>query len=243
MYHIFFAEDEPWALITLKNLIDYRKYGFAICGEAEDGLTAWERIARACPDLVVADIRMPGLDGITLLRRIRENRLDTEVLFISGYSEFEYAQAAIEYGCLGYLLKPVDGEELVKYLEKVKRKLSEKHGSSKNKETNYLSENTLVQRMLVYIQENYAEMTLEKLAQQFCMSRCYVSSLIKKNTGKSYNEHLLEARTRKAQELLRLTNASLHEVARKVGYSDYSHFTRVFKKATGISPSAYRRNI
>ena len=69
------------------------------------------------------------------------------------------------------------------------------------------------------------------------------SSLIKKNTGKSYNEHLLEARTRKAQELLRLTNASLHEVARKVGYSDYSHFTRVFKKATGISPSAYRRNI
>ena len=64
MYHVFLADDEPWALMTLQNLIDWSDYGFAVSGEAEDGEQALERIIRTNPDLIISDIRMPGMDGL-----------------------------------------------------------------------------------------------------------------------------------------------------------------------------------
>lgn len=75
------------------------------------------------------------------------------------------------------------------------------------------------------------------------MSISSVSQMIKKRTGKSYSDHLLEIRICKAQELLRLTNESIEDISEKVGYSDYFYFLKVFKKATGISPSVFRRNL
>ena len=72
MYHVFLADDEPWALLTLKNMIAWSDYGFAVSGEAEDGEQALARINRTNPDLIISDIRMPGMDGLTLLQTIRD---------------------------------------------------------------------------------------------------------------------------------------------------------------------------
>ena len=68
MYHVFLADDEPWALMTLKNMIEWSEYGFAVSGEAEDGEQALARINRTAPDLIISDIRMPGMDGLALLQ-------------------------------------------------------------------------------------------------------------------------------------------------------------------------------
>ena len=106
MYHVFLADDEPWALMTLQNLIDWSDYGFAVSGEAEDGEQALERIIRTNPDLIISDIRMPGMDGLSLLQTIRDRGLGAEVLLVSGYTDFEYARKALQYGCAGYLVKP-----------------------------------------------------------------------------------------------------------------------------------------
>lgn len=120
MYHVFLADDEPWALMTLQNLIDWSDYGFAVSGEAEDGEQALERIIRTNPDLIISDIRMPGMDGLSLLQTIRDRGLGAEVLLVSGYTDFEYARKALQYGCAGYLVKPVEEQELIEYLSKVK---------------------------------------------------------------------------------------------------------------------------
>ena len=69
MYRVFLADDEPWILISLKNLIDWGECGFVICGEATDGIKAWERIVRTKPDLIISDIKMPGMDGIELIKK------------------------------------------------------------------------------------------------------------------------------------------------------------------------------
>ncbi len=217
MYHVFLADDEPWALMALKNLIQWSDYGFAVSGEAQDGRQALERIERMGPDLIISDIRMPGMDGLALLQTIREKRWRAEVLLVSGYTDFEYARKALLYGCVGYLVKPVQEKELLEYLEKVRNILNEKYKADAPGE--------------------------QKLAGEFNRNESYISSLIKKKTGKGFGEHLMEARIQKAQEYLRTTNDSLEAIAAKVGYPDYYYFTKVYKKATGISPAAYRRQL
>lgn len=245
MYHVFLADDEPWAIMALKSLISWSSYGFAVSGEAEDGKQALERIERIQPDLIISDIRMPGMDGLALLQTIRENNWKAQVLLVSGYTDFEYAQKALLYGCIGYLVKPVEEEELVKYLEKAKALLNEKNNpDADSAEGGYQSENVLVQNMVKFIQEHFPEgISLQMLAGEFGMSESYISNLIKKKTGKGFGEHLVEARIRKAQEYLRTTNDSIETIAARVGYPDYFYFTKVYKKATGISPAAYRRQL
>ena len=250
MYHVFLADDEPWALMALKNLIQWSDYGFAVSGEAEDGRQALERIERMGPDLIISDIRMPGMDGLALLQTMREKRWRAEVLLVSGYTDFEYARKALLYGCVGYLGKPVQEKELLEYLEKVKKILDEKQGAQapglhKEKDDGgYRSEKLLVQDMVAFIQEHFAEgITLQMLAARFNRNESYISSLIKKKTGKGFGEHLMEIRIQKAQEYLRTTNDSLEAIAARVGYPDYYYFTKVYKKATGISPAAYRRQL
>ena len=75
------------------------------------------------------------------------------------------------------------------------------------------------------------------------MNESYISSLIKKQTGKGFSEHLMEIRIQKAQELLRTSNERIETIASSVGYPDYYYFIKVYKKATGISPAAFRKQL
>ena len=75
MYKVFLADDEPWVMLGIKNLIDWGEEGFIICGEATDGIKAWERICRLNPDLILADIQMPGMTGIELIEKIRQEKM------------------------------------------------------------------------------------------------------------------------------------------------------------------------
>jgi two-component system response regulator YesN len=122
MDKVLFVDDEPFVIEGLKTMIDWEKYGYRICGEAvngEDGL----QLIRVCdPDLVVTDIRMPVLDGLQLIRQIRENG-NSKIRFIvlSGYDDFSYIQSAMKYGISDYLLKPIDDQEITGVLDRIGR--------------------------------------------------------------------------------------------------------------------------
>lgn len=117
-------------------------------------------------------------------------------------------------------------------------------GKHSEDEDGYPSEHAQVQKMVRYLQEHYAEsLTLQVLAEEFGMNESYISSLIKKKTGKGFSEQLTEIRIQKAQELLRTTNDRIETIAARVGYPDYYYFTKVYKKMTGISPTAYRKQL
>ena len=128
MYRVFLVDDEPWALVVLKNMIVWSDYGFVVSGEAEDGGQALERIEHTNPDLIISDIRMPGMDGLSLMERLRELGRRTQVLLVSGYTDFEYAQRAMRLGCAGYLVKPVEEKELTEALKRVRMLLDERGG-------------------------------------------------------------------------------------------------------------------
>ncbi|WP_409341714.1 response regulator [Paenibacillus sp. MBLB4367] len=122
MYRVMLIDDEKWIVKSLKSSIDWRSLGFEIIAEAFNGEEGFEKIKELTPDLVFTDIRMPGMDGLELMRRINEWNPDISFIITSGYKEFEYAKKAIQYGALDYCLKPFDEEEISEILRKYSRK-------------------------------------------------------------------------------------------------------------------------
>ncbi|WP_228469560.1 response regulator transcription factor [Paenibacillus sp. JNUCC31] len=113
MYKVIVADDEPFMLEGWRTMIDWQACGYELCGTATDGEEALALIGTVEPDLVVTDIQMPVLDGLGLIRTMREELGHTaKVIIVSGYSEFAYAQEAIRYRVDEYVLKPLVTEEI-----------------------------------------------------------------------------------------------------------------------------------
>ncbi len=108
MYRVLIVDDEPWALVVIRKLFNWEENGFEVIGETTSSKKAIDIISSERPDVVFTDIRMPNFDGIELIKIIRQKKIDTEFIIISGFAEFSYAQEAIRNGALDYCLKPMD---------------------------------------------------------------------------------------------------------------------------------------
>ena len=125
MIKAIIADDEIRVCQLIKNLIDWDEIEIEIVGEADNGITAYDLICNKNPDIVITDIRMPGLDGLDLIKKVRETKPKTSFIIISGHKHFEYAQNAVKYGVEEYLLKPINKEELTNILIKLRDRLLE----------------------------------------------------------------------------------------------------------------------
>ena len=123
MYRVLLVDDEINVIKVLRKLIDWGKYGFEVIADAPDGAKAMDIVDRLRPDLVIADVDMPYLNGIQLIRRIAEEGYGCKTLLLTVYKDFQYIKSAMDYGAMGYLLKPVDEGELAESLMKVRKKL------------------------------------------------------------------------------------------------------------------------
>lgn len=120
IFRILLVDDEPSVLEGLRIFVDWNKAGYEIIGIASNGITAYSNINELHPDLVICDIRMPGMDGLSLIEKVNKCiRPIPKFLMLSGYNDFTYAQKALQLGALGYLTKPLDQEELVSELARV----------------------------------------------------------------------------------------------------------------------------
>lgn len=135
---LYIAEDEEWIRRGIKKMIRWGELSLELAGEADNGVLAKEEILKLKPDIVLADIRMPGMDGLELVSGLK-GMTDTKFLFISGYKEFEYARKAVELNAVSYLLKPVDPEELNEVLHTaVNEIMKERQKELTGGEQNYL---------------------------------------------------------------------------------------------------------
>lgn len=147
MLKVLLVDDEPFITQGLLKLIDWAQEGYEIASTASNGEEALEYIEHNHVDLVVTDIKMPVMNGIELLRNIRERELfDIEVIILSGYKEFEYAMEGMKYGCAGYVLKPVEKSELLSIIRKIAEKKHEilvQAKQKENMENAYLARNII----------------------------------------------------------------------------------------------------
>lgn len=127
MYTVIVADDEEEIRRSLIRRVNWGEVGFQVVGEAENGAEALELVERLEPDLLLSDIRMPFIDGIELARQVQETRPATQIAFLSGYDDFSYAQQAIQYNIISYLLKPISAKDLERELEKMREKIDRKY--------------------------------------------------------------------------------------------------------------------
>ncbi|MDD3360923.1 MAG: response regulator transcription factor [Hespellia sp.] len=123
MIKMIIIDDEAIIREGLKRFIDWQSIGVEICDTASNGMTAMASILNNKPDIILTDIRMPGLDGLDLIQLLKEQDVTSEVIFISAHSNFEYARRALLLGAFDYITKPVDEEELLNTVRRCRDKI------------------------------------------------------------------------------------------------------------------------
>ncbi|MNO54621.1 putative response regulatory protein [compost metagenome] len=179
MIKVLIVDDEPKLREGLRVFIDWETFGYSVVDTAANGNEALEKYNQYKPNLVIADIRMPGMDGLQLIQLLRNLDPMLHILILSGYADFDYAKKAITERADGYLLKPVDEDELISYLHKIKdqiiqEKLSE-HWEHVTKDWNRES---FIQSLLPGTEEESSEVVLEQAAKLDLLWKTYQILLV-----------------------------------------------------------------
>ena len=119
MKKVVIVEDEELVRRGIVQAVDWQSVDCVVAGEAADGAEGLEVIRREKPDIIVTDIKMPRMDGIEMLRRLRGEGNAAAVILLTAYSDFTYAQAAVKLGAVDYLLKPFHDGELEEAVERL----------------------------------------------------------------------------------------------------------------------------
>ena len=122
---VFLVEDESIVREGLRDMIPWEQYGFSFAGEAADGEIALPQVRRIRPDILITDIKMPFMDGLSLSRLVNRELPNTRIIILSGYDDFEYAQQAIELHVDQYLLKPITKSNMIRALEQTRKRIEE----------------------------------------------------------------------------------------------------------------------
>ena len=104
MIKILIADDEPLVRAGIKAVIPWNDHGFDVIGEVSDGNEAYEKILALKPDILITDIKMPGMDGITLLKKLKQEKVPIQSVVLSCFDEFELVREAMKYGARDYIL-------------------------------------------------------------------------------------------------------------------------------------------
>ena len=238
---ILIVEDEQRASRGLRNLIYMVSDEHEVVGEASDGKEALEMIKILEPEVVFTDIKMPYMDGISLIKAVRAQELKIKFVIISAYEEFELARQAISLGVTEYLVKPLvpeDIENVLHKLETVSQNVWKK--DDRGLKSRYPGAHPLILKAMNIIECSYASKIAQKdLAADLNISPEYFSYLFNRDIGENFSKFLKRYRIEKAQEILLEGNISKDEVLYHVGFSDPKYFNKCFKDETGMSVSEF----
>ena len=248
MFRVILIDDEPLIVEGLKKVVRWEEYQCTVVATAEDAEKGAELIRTLHPDILFTDIRMPGVDGLTMLAGLRSEFPDLQVTVLTGFRDFAYAQEAIRLGVARFLLKPSKMDEIREALACMTARLEKKHTEqSAEQEEPEERENAgsfLVNRALDYLEEHYAEkLTLQEVADACYVSQWHLSKLLNRYTKKNFYDLLNNRRIRAAKELLADPSLRIGDIGEMIGYADPAHFARVFRKIAGMSANEYRNSL
>ncbi len=253
MYRVLIVEDEDIIRKGIAYTMDWMAMDCVIAGEAANGKEGVEKILELKPDIVVADIMMPCLNGIEMIRQTREV-VSYKSILLTSYAEFSYAKQAIDLKVSDYLMKPVEEEEIRKSIAKavaeIKKeqeiaRICERHADEFCLEDYFRSiprDNPYVKKALEITEKEYAgKVSVENIADQLGVSASYLSRKFKQATGLTYLDFLNKYRVSQAVKLLETGQYKVYEVSEKTGFTDYKHFNAVFKRYTSQSPTEFMK--
>lgn len=254
MYTVAVIDDNRIAVQAIVQSTDWELLGCQVVGTAFNGVEGLKLLTEEKPDIVITDIRMPGYNGLEMIREMLNMGLKSQFIVISGYNEFEYARQAIRLGVADYLSKPVMVQDLEAALKKIilslpneaeqqpvpqgEQELQLARVREKLSEYSYL-----VQNAIRYIDNHMKDnISLSQMGIELSVSDSHLSKCFKRETGIGFSNYVTLAKMCKARALLRDPKKRVYEVANMLGYHDYAYFFQVFKKIYGYSPSDEKQN-
>lgn len=250
MLKVLVVDDELYVRKGIVLETDWAALGCMVVAEAENGVQALAAAHKYDPDLIISDIRMPQMDGIEMLTKLREEGNGVRVIFLTAYSEFSYAQNAIKLLASDYLLKPFEDGELETTVIRIREQIErENQGLCAENRTDIPplirksgDKSKYIMEALAFISEHYGDDTISVgvIAESIGISEGHLSHLFKKETEYTVMAYITRYRMQAAMKLLANCRYKVYEVAELVGYRDITYFSSTFKKIVGVSPSEYQ---
>lgn len=243
---LLIADDELIECRYLKEVFAAYPQEFEIVGVAQNGKDVLELSKVIHPDVVIMDINLPEMNGLEAAKEIKSVWNDVIVIVNTAYADFEYAQTAVNYHMDAYLLKPASRDEIISVVRTQYAKRCQKYAThSGNRETSHeetQEEENLIYQVKKYVQTYfYQGITLADVSEAVHFSPSYISKVFHARTGNTYRNYLTDVRVEHAQYLLQYTNRSIRQIALDSGFTNVSHFYRVFKAKTKSTPAQFRK--
>lgn len=240
MLKVLIVEDEEMIRQGIILTVDWAALNCAVVGQAANGEEGLEKVKELKPDLIITDIKMPRMDGIQMVTKLREAGNQAKVIILTAYDSFAYAQSALRLGAVDYLLKPFHDGDLENAVLRIQGTAADARDPLSQFPRTF--RNGYVQEVAKYIAGHYQEpdISVGVIAGALGISEGHVSHLFKKETGDTILGYLTAYRIHKAMSLLKDCRMKVYEVTEQVGYRDMAYFSTSFKRVVGVSPSEYQ---
>ncbi len=235
---ILIAEDESLILQDILTLFDWNAAGYrtVTASNGQQGLALFQEER---PSIVMTDVRMPHMDGLTMIGHIRAIAPETKFIILTAYQDFDYARSALRLGATEYLLKKDLCEETIRTaLEAVRRETPPGTPADRDDKQEL---SPIVGRAAAYIREHYAEpdLRLGGVSTACGISASRLSARFRDELDTTVNEYVTFIRMENAKRLLRSGEYKVYEVAEMVGYRNQAYFSTLFREQTGMKPNKY----
>lgn len=240
MYRVYLVDDEKIALDDMCNNLPWSDYSFMVTGRQTSPLQAIKAILADPVDIIFTDIRMPEMNGLEMIEKLRAAGCAAIFVVISAYDDFAYVRKTMLLSGFDYIIKPISADVSVELFDRLRARLD------KNKSQPVFLPLTASQdlnRMTSYINEHITEkLTLGDISRQFNISPNHICTLFSKHLNVTFLNYVLAERMAIARNLLVTTSKAVKEIAILSGYDDYFYFCKVFRNYYQKTPTALRQD-
>ncbi len=244
MYKLLIVDDEVLIRRGIKSLADLSSLGIDEVYEAGNGFEALAVCDEVVPDLVLVDINMSKMDGLTFVKELKRQYPAVRVCMLTGYDYFDYAVEALRIGVDDYILKPIDKEGIEIVLRKMVSKMMEDH--IQDEIIALVRPEVILEDKLSEVLEEQifsSELSLAYLADLMGYSTNHLSTLFKQKYGAPFQDYVIKRRMEKAKVLLLTTEMKNYEISVAVGIEDVNYFATRFKKTYGMTPKQFKNQV
>ncbi|MEY8000903.1 helix-turn-helix domain-containing protein [Clostridium sp. Mt-5] len=249
MCMVLIVEDEMLEQEFIKSIVREELFPQDTLLTCESGIEAVNLAEQYRPNIIITDVLIPELDGLSAIEKIRKFLPDVSVAVLSAYSDFAYAQKAIRLQVFEYLLKPVKPNTIKQVFRKMMDSTYKYHSMIGEKiEQNSIDSTKcneyFIEKSVEYIKQHFREkITLEMIASRVFLNPKYFSRVFKKKMGVSFSKYVINLKIQYACRLLETTNYPAYRISIECGFSDPSYFNRVFCAQMEMTPQTYRKYV
>ncbi|MFF2483918.1 response regulator [Paenibacillus sp. NPDC058071] len=246
------VDDEKLVRKGIITVMPWDKFSIEVVAEASNGVRALEVMSEQPIDLLFTDLNMPEMDGMQLIRAVKEQHPNVQIVILTCHPEFEYVQEALRLGAIDYILKTQLENDLMedmlqqivtRYYERLSAvsqpKLVDSNMVKKGKYPDEIVK-AIVNAVSHMQEQTEMSFTQEQIAKVANMSRGYFSQCFKDIMGMNFHKFVKDMRLARSKQLLLTTNRPIYDIAEQTGFKDEKYFSRLFLLEVGVLPSDFR---